>query len=105
MIGVGKPQMLRKTHADHESQLPVAPGRVIGTVGKIIGTYAARCLQGCPGAGYDDSSVNGITHSASVMTFGTIGVANKSPTRGRTGVGVGLDMAACNVVWGMVEDE
>ena len=65
------------------------------------GADHGRCLQGCLGAGYDDSSVSDITHRAGVVAFGTMGVASKRPSRS----GSGLDMAACNVVWGMVEDE
>ena len=69
-------------------------GRVMETVEKIIETYAARSLQGRVSAGYDDSSVNDITHSVGVMTFGAPHVGRREAGR----QGVGPDMAAHNAV-------
>ena len=71
-------------------------------VGKIIGTYAARSLQGRVSAGYDDSSVSDITHSVGVMTFGAPHVGRREAGRR----GVGPDMAARNACgeWSRMSD-
>ena len=49
----------------------VGPLMVPGKVGKIIETYAARCLQPGGPRGYHDSSVSDITHGVCAMTLGT----------------------------------
>ncbi len=64
------------------------------TVGKVIVTYPASSLQGRVSAGYHDSSVNDITHSVGVMTFGSPHVGRREAGR----QGVGPDMAAHNAV-------
>ena len=51
------------------------------TVGKVIVTYPASSLQGRVSDGYDDSSVNDITHSVGVMTFGAPHVGRREAGR------------------------
>ncbi len=64
------------------------------TVGKVIVTYPASSLQERVSAGYDDSSVNDITHSVGGMTFGAPHVGRREAGR----QGPGPDMAAHNAV-------